>query len=70
MLARLLKTTAGLAKDCRAGLRWSFCCRCPIKKVLDSSSKTLHGACVFDFFEKSHNELVWPFLMFMAFLPQ
>ena len=23
--------------------------------------KKLHGACVFDFFEKSQNELVWPF---------
>ena len=24
--------TAGLAKDCRVGLRWHLCCCCPISK--------------------------------------
>ena len=40
--------TAGLAKDCRVGLRWHFCCGCPISKprpVLDSSSKTTQAMC-------------------------
>ena len=43
--ARVARTefdTAGLAMDCRVGLRWHFCCGCPISKprpVLDFSSK-------------------------------
>ena len=52
------------------GLREHFCCRCSISKprpVLDSSSKTKWGVC-FKFFEKSQNELRWPFLMFLAIL--
>ena len=28
----------------------------------------LHGACILDFVEKSKNELVWPFFMFLAIL--
>ena len=34
--------TAGLVMNCRVGLRWHFCCGCPISKprlILDFSSK-------------------------------
>ena len=62
--------TAGLATDCRLGLRWNFCCRCPNSKprqVLESSLKSTWDM-YFRFFRKSQNELVWPCMVFLAIL--
>ena len=56
--------TAGLAMDCRVGLRWHFRCGCPISKprpVLDFSSK--NRGSFFNFCEKSKNELEGPKIM-------
>ena len=64
-----LLLTAGLASDCRLGLRWHFHCRSPISKprpVLDYSPKTTRGMYFRFYPKKSQNELVWPFLVFLA----
>ena len=40
------KPTAGLAKDCKLGLRHNFCCRCPIsipRPVMKTREKTACG---------------------------
>ena len=69
-IQRLKPPTAGLASDCRMGLRWYFCCRCPISKlkpVMDSSAQITQDM-YFGFF-KSQNELVWPFLVNIAASP-
>ena len=62
--------TAGLTKDCRVGLRWTFCCGCPISKsrpVLDSLSKLQRlSLWIFWDIEKSKNELVWAKMMFFS----
>ena len=68
--AIIKKATAGLAMDCRVGLRWYFPCGCPISQpipVLDFSSKKIRGR-FFNFFLKSKNELVRPKTMFLAIL--
>ena len=70
MKSKTQTITAGLAKDCRVGLRWHFRCGCPISKprpVLDFSSKK-SGVVFFRFSEKSKNELVRPKMMFWRIL--
>ena len=67
--SRFMTVTAGLAMDCRAGLRWHFRCGCPISKprpVLDFSPKN-QGSFFFNFSEKSKNELVLPKKVFWWF---
>ena len=61
--------TAGLAMDCRVGLRWYFRYDCPISKprpVLGFSSK--NQGPFFFFFKKSKNELVRPKTMVLGIL--
>ena len=61
--------TAGLAMDCRVGLRWHFCSGFPIsnpRSVLDFLSK--NQGSFFYFFEKLNNELVQPKIVLLAIL--
>ena len=54
------RSVAGLAKDCRVGLRWNFHCGCPISKrrpVLNFSLK--NQGPFFCLFDKSQHELIW-----------
>ena len=54
----------------QTGLTLVFCCRCQISKQRPVwiPHQKLHRACILDFFEKSQNELVWHFLVFLAML--